>query len=73
MVLPLLAGLVRLPMRPLSRDHRVRLLLDAGTVTAAAGLAPGRTAYQMAPHSRWVAGAGGPPDIAGADRMGPPA
>ena len=34
----LLIGLTRLPMRPLSRSHRLRLFLDAGTVAAAASL-----------------------------------
>ncbi|WP_127503854.1 GGDEF domain-containing protein [Actinoplanes solisilvae] len=34
----LLIGLTRLPMRPLAPGHGLRLLLDAGTVAAAAGL-----------------------------------
>jgi diguanylate cyclase (GGDEF)-like protein len=34
----LIVGIARLPMQPVNRDRRLRLLLDAGTVAAAAGL-----------------------------------
>lgn len=34
----LIVGITRLPMQPMNRDRRLRLLLDAGTVAAAAGL-----------------------------------
>lgn len=34
----LIVGITRLPMRPVTRDRRLRLLLDAGTVAAAASL-----------------------------------